>query len=127
MSTATRRIDVIGEAPFKQSGVYEVEISICDSPPSAEAIGTKKFPSLWHDRFHLHVKDSKFTQTLGSSANPIPDSVFQLSAIWIIVSDQFSSLHTIFQFKLSAADSFAPSTKAQTAQFTENKIGRAHV
>ncbi|NDF48126.1 MAG: collagen-like protein, partial [Nitrosopumilaceae archaeon] len=91
MSTEARRLEISGTAPFKQSGVYEVQIVICDSKPSTEEVVSKRLRSLWQEGFHLHVKDTKFTQTLGSDSNPIPDSVFRLSSIWIIVIDQFSS------------------------------------
>ena len=112
MSSEVKRIEVSGSAPFKQSGVYEVQISICDSRPSTEDIVSKRFSTIWQDRFHLHVKDAKFTQTLGSETNPIPDSAFRLSSVWIIVVDQFSSLHTIFEVQLSAASETVPDRKS---------------
>ena len=104
MSIETRRLEVSGAAPFKQSGVYEVQISISARLPQAEEIASKRFTTLWQDRFHLHVKDSKFTQILGSDSNPIPNSVLELPSIWIIVSDQFSSLHSVFEVKTSSSE-----------------------
>ncbi|MEM3172482.1 MAG: collagen-like protein, partial [Candidatus Nitrosotenuis sp.] len=96
-----RKLEVSGTAPFKQAGVYEVQISICDTKPTAEEIIAKRFHSLWHDGFHLRVKDNKFTQVLGSDTNPLPASIFDLPSIWIIVKDQFSSLHSIFEVQLA--------------------------
>jgi len=101
LPSETKKLEISGTAPFKQSGVYEVQVSISDTRPTTEEIVSKKFPSLWQEGFHLHVKDSKFSQTLGSEANPIPDSVFELPYVWIIISDQFSALHSIFEVQIS--------------------------
>ena len=103
MPSETKKLEISGAAPFKQSGVYEVQVSISDVRPTTEEIVSKKFPSLWQEGFHLHVKDSKFSQTLGSETNPIPDSVFELPSVWIIVSDQFSALHSIFEVQISGS------------------------
>ena len=54
------RLEIQGQAPFKQSGVYEAQIAITDSKPSDDAIRTKQFSSLWRDNFHLRVKDGLF-------------------------------------------------------------------
>src|SRR5439155_1536569 len=98
MSAKEKTIEITGESPFKlSSGVFEVQIAICDHLPTQDEIKRKNFTSLWKDNFHLRVKDKKFTQTLGSSDNPLPDSVFQRDSAWIIVIDQFSSIHTSFQ------------------------------
>ncbi|MBS3922987.1 MAG: collagen-like protein, partial [Nitrosarchaeum sp.] len=90
------RLEVHGQAPFKQSGIYEVQIFITDSKPSVDKIRTKQFSSLWKGNFHLRVKDGMFAETLGSDTNPIPSSVSDLDTIWIVVVDLFSSLHSVF-------------------------------
>src|SRR5437867_2989421 len=101
MSAKERTIELTGESPFKlSSGVFEVQIAICDNQPTQDEIKRKDFVSLWKDNFHLRVKDKKFTQTLGSSRNPLPDSVFQRDTAWIVVVDQFSSIHTTFQIEV---------------------------
>ncbi|PIN96751.1 MAG: collagen-like protein, partial [Nitrosopumilus sp. CG10_big_fil_rev_8_21_14_0_10_33_7] len=46
-----------------------------DSKPTADKIRTKQFSSLWKGNFHLRVKDGIFAETLGSDANPLPQSV----------------------------------------------------
>ena len=94
------RLEVQGKAPFRQSGVYEVEISIADSRPSDENLRNKQFSSLWQANFHLRVKDGMFAETLGSNENPIPSSVYDLDSIWVIVTDLFSSLHSVFDVSL---------------------------
>ena len=63
------RVEIHGQAPFKQSGVYEAQIAITDSRPSDESIKTKQFPSLWKGNFHLQVKDGTFSETIGSPEN----------------------------------------------------------
>src|SRR3989338_2399640 len=85
------RLEVQGQAPFKQSGIYEVQIFITDSKPTADKIRTKQFSSLWKGNFHLRVKDGIFAETLGSDENPIPSSVYDLDSVWIVVTDLFSS------------------------------------
>ena len=40
------RVEIQGRAPFKQSGVYEAQIAITDSQPSADSIKTKQF-TVW--------------------------------------------------------------------------------
>ncbi|MEE8180731.1 MAG: collagen-like protein, partial [Nitrosopumilaceae archaeon] len=103
------RIEIQGQAPFKQSGVYEAQISITDSKPSEDSIKNKQFSSLWHGNFHLRVKDGIFSQTIGSPENPIPSSINNLEKIWIVVTDLFSSLHTVFDVPLGK-----PTRKLQT-------------
>ncbi|MDH3501777.1 MAG: collagen-like protein, partial [Nitrosopumilus sp.] len=93
---SSSKIQIQGQAPFRQSGVYEVQISITDSRPSDESIRSKQFSSLWHGNFHLRVKDGMFAETLGSSENPIPPSVYAQETIWIVVTDLFSSLSSVF-------------------------------
>src|SRR5215831_16128465 len=101
MSARETTIEITGESPFKLiSGVFEVQIAVCENHPSADDIKRRSFPTLWKDNFHLRVKDKKFTQVLGSSKNPIPDSVFQKNNVWIVLTDQFSSIHSIFQIEI---------------------------
>ena len=95
------RITIRGQAPFKQSGVYEAQIIISDSKPSEDAIKTKQFVSLWRGNFHLRVNNGIFSETIGSVDNPLPSSIGQLDSIWIIVVDLFSSLHSVFNVPLA--------------------------
>ncbi|MGH1522345.1 MAG: collagen-like protein, partial [Nitrosopumilus sp.] len=95
------RITIKGQAPFKQSGVYEAQIIISDSKPSEDAIKTKQFASLWKGNFHLRVNNGIFSETIGSADNPLPSSIGQLDGIWIIVVDLFSSLHSVFHVPLA--------------------------
>ena len=57
------RLEITGQAPFKQTGVYEVQIAILDSKPSEDTVRSKKFTSLWRGNFHLRVKDGVFSET----------------------------------------------------------------
>lgn len=98
---SSKKLEIEGSAPFKQSGVYEVQISICEKYPSEASIASKSFDKIWSANFHLRVKDGQFSETLGSDSNPIPDSVFDLNTVWIVVMDQFSSLHSVFDVKVS--------------------------
>ena len=86
------RVEIHGQAPFKQSGVYEAQIAITDSKPSDDSIRNKSFKSLWKGNFHLKVKDGMFSETIGNSENPFPSSIDNLDTIWIVVTDLFSSL-----------------------------------
>ena len=99
------RIEIQGQAPFKQSGVYEAQISITDVKPSDDEIRTKQFSSIWQGNFHLKVKDGIFSETIGDSKNPIPSSVDELDTIWIIVTDLFSSLYSVFDVRLRTPSS----------------------
>ena len=94
------RLEVQGQAPFKQSGIYEVQIFIVDSKPSVDQIRNKQFSSLWKGHFHLRVKDGIFIEMLGSDENPIPSSVYDLDSVWIVVADLFSSLYSTFDVSL---------------------------
>ena len=91
---------VTGNAPFDQDGIFEVEISITEAKPTDSQINTKSFPSIWKEEFHLKVKNGKFQETLGSSDNPLPDAISSFSKIWIVVSDQFSSVGNSFEFEV---------------------------
>jgi len=95
------RLQIQGPAPFKQSGVYEAQIAITDTKPSTDSIKTKQFSSLWKGDFHLQVKDGIFSETIGSPENPLPSSIDELDNIWIVVTDLFSSLHTVFEVPLT--------------------------
>src|SRR5574340_1614808 len=106
MSSKDNTIEISGESPFKiLSGVFEVQIALCDAPPSADDVKKRSFHSLWKDNFHLRVKDKKFTQVIGSAKNPLPQSVFQRGTIWVVVIDQFSSIHSSFQIDVPRTDS----------------------
>ncbi len=106
------RVEIQGQAPFKQSGVYEAQIAITDSKPSDDSIRTKQFTSLWKGNFHLRVKDGVFSETIGSPENPLPSSIDNLDKIWIVVTDLFSSLHTVFDVPLKKpTQKLQPETK----------------
>ena len=51
------RIEIQGQAPFKQSGVYEAQISITTVKPSDAEIRSKQFSSIWQGNFHLKVNN----------------------------------------------------------------------
>ncbi|HET7336578.1 MAG TPA: hypothetical protein VFJ23_01630 [Candidatus Nitrosotalea sp.] len=98
MSSKDNTIEVSGESPFKlSSGVFEVQIAICDAPPSLDDVKRRSFHALWKENFHLRVKEKRFSQVLGSAKNPLPDTVFQRGTVWVVVIDQFSSIHSSFQ------------------------------
>ena len=94
------RIEIQGQAPFKQSGVYEAQISVLDTRPSDEQLRSKKFTPLWQGNFHLKVKDGVFSEIIGDSKNPLPTSVDNLNSIWVVVNDLFSSVYSIFDVTL---------------------------
>ena len=99
-------IEISGKSPFgESSGVYEVKIAISENKPSDASIEDNSFNSVWKDNFHLRVSGDQFSQILGSDSNPIPDSVFDLESVWIIIQDQFSPIHTSFQFNISPRQS----------------------
>jgi len=98
----SKTIDIRGKSPFGgSSGVYEVQIIISADKPDEGSIDSKAFHSLWKDDFHLKVSKGNFSETLGSSSNPIPDAIFRLDSIWVIVKDLFSPIHTTFEFNIS--------------------------
>jgi len=115
------RIEIQGQAPFKQSGVYEVQISITNVKPSVDEIQTKKFSSIWQGDFHLQVKDGIFSETIGDSKNPLPSSVNDLNTIWVVVSDLFSSLYSVFDVPLrKTSDKITPTkVKESTKKIIE--------
>ncbi len=95
------KIEIHGTSPFKlPSGVFEVQIALSDKKPLASSIAEKNFPSLWKDNFHLNVSYGKFTHILGSDENALPQSVLDIDSVWVIVSDQFSSMNTVFDIQL---------------------------
>ncbi|RMW34070.1 MAG: collagen-like protein, partial [Nitrosopumilus sp.] len=116
------RLEIQGQAPFKQSGVYETQIAIVGSKPSDEQIKSKQFTSLWRGNFHLRVKDGMFSEKIGTPENPIPSSVLELETIWIVVTDLFSSLHSVFDVPLSKPNTSKPSeSKPNTSKPSESK------
>jgi len=113
------RVEIHGQAPFKQSGVYEAQIAITDSKPSDESIKTKQFSSLWKGNFHLQVKDGTFSETIGSPENPLPSSINDLDKIWVVVTDLFSSSHSVFDISLTKSKRKLQSeTKTETISET---------
>ncbi|MFB5609271.1 MAG: collagen-like protein, partial [Nitrosarchaeum sp.] len=114
------RLDVHGPAPFKQSGIYETQIFITDSKPSADKIKSKQFSSLWKGNFHLRVKDGVFSEILGSAENPLPSSVYDLDTVWIVVVDLFSSLHSVFDVPLETPVKTKPQSETKPEQKTES-------
>src|SRR3989304_10466283 len=102
--SGSRKMEIEGISPFKlPSGVFEVQIAICDSPPSSEEITKKSFQFIWKDNFHLRVKDKKFSLFLGSDKNPLPDLIFDRNSIWDVITDQFSCTHNVFENPISSA------------------------
>ena len=92
------RIEIQGQAPFKQSGVYEAQISLIDVKPSDDEIRRKTFSPLWKGNFHLKVKDGIFSEVVGDSKNPLPESINDVDVIWVVVNDLFSSLYSLPQY-----------------------------
>ena len=98
----SKGIEISGKSPFgASSGVYEVTILISKRKPSDDSITNNSFDSLWQGNFHLRVSEGNFSEILGSDSNPIPDNVFDLGSVWIIIRDQFSAVHTSFEFNIS--------------------------
>jgi len=116
VSSSNPKLEVQGTAPFNQSGVFEVSISISEKKPSEDSINSKSFPTLWNDNYHLRVKDGQFTETLGDNQNPIPEKIFNLDSVWIVVSDQFSSLHSSFEVNLSGKKPAAETRAKKTTE-----------
>ena len=107
------RIEIKGQSPFKQSGVYEAQISLIDVKPSDDEIHSKTFSPLWKGNFHLKVKDGIFSEVVGDSKNPLPESINNVDVIWVVVNDLFSSLYSVFDVRLrkSSESSNTSSTK----------------
>ena len=113
---------VTGNAPFDQDGIFEVEISITEAKPTDSQINTKSFPSIWKEEFHLKVKNGKFQETLGSSDNPLPDAISSFSKIWIVVSDQFSSVGNSFEFEVPESIKSVKETHTTTKSSGTKKV-----
>ena len=93
---------VTGESPYPQkSGIFEVQISITDAKPSSTEIEEKSFSFIWKDTFSLTVRNGEFEEILGSEENPLPESITTFTKLWIIVTDQFSSLGSLFELSAS--------------------------
>src|SRR3990170_5905985 len=118
--SSSRKMEIEGISPFKlPSGVFEVQIALCDSPPAAQEITKKSFQSIWKENFHLRVKDKKFNLVLGSDKNPIPDFIFDRNSIWIVLTDQFSSTYSVFENEISSAH---PKKGAEVREVRETPI-----
>ena len=116
-------IEVSGKSPFgTSSGVYEVKISICQSRPSDDTIRNDTFNSLWNDNFHLRVSEGYFSEILGSNSNPIPDNVFDLGSVWIVIQDQFSLVHTSFEFNISQDGESIPTPKTKPRRVDTSSV-----
>ena len=104
MSGSARKMEIEGISPFKlPSGVFEVQIALCESPPSSQELAKKTFQSIWKDNFHLRVKDKKFSLVLGSDKNPIPDLIFDRNSVWVVLTDQFSSTSAVFENQIASS------------------------
>ena len=127
--STSRKMEIEGISPFKlPSGVFEVQIALCESPPSSQEITKKTFQSIWKDNFHLRVKDKKFSLVLGSDKNPLPDFIFDRNSIWVVVTDQFSSTHAVFENMISSPHAKKIVEVHDVREIPVRKeIGRAHV
>ena len=85
MSTQTS-FSVIGESPFDQDGIFEVELAISEAEPTSSEIQNKSFSSIWKEKLHLKVKNGKFQEKIGSAENPLPDAISSFSKVWKIVN-----------------------------------------
>ena len=116
---------VTGNAPFDQDGIFEAEISITEAKPTDSEIKTKVFPSIWKEKFHLKVKNGKFQETLGSADNPLPNAISSFSKVWIVVSDQFSSIGNSFEFdipeSIKSENIVSTITKSDTRKKTKTR------
>ena len=114
------KIEIQGTSPFNlPSGVFEVQIAISDKKPSDQSLASKNFPTLWKDNFHLKVENRKFKEILGSQQNPLPKSVMDSIMVWVIVSDQFSSLNSVFELQISKT-ARTPASEKSTLLLNEN-------
>ena len=118
-SILSKKIEISGNSPFDiPSGVFEVQIVISETKPSENNIKTKTFDSIWKDNFHLRVNQGKFSETCGTDSNPIPNSVFNKKYVWITIMDQFSDIHTSFEFDIIQQDTEISSEPTQTSSDT---------
>ena len=120
------RLEIQGQAPFKQSGIYEVQIAITDVRPSDDAIKTKQFSSIWRGNFHLRVKDGIFSETIGSPKNPLPPSIEELDKIWVVVTDLFSSLYSVFDIPLARSTQISPPENKTTESPKPKRSDKTH-
>ena len=118
------RIEIKGQSPFKQSGVYEAQISLIDVKPSDDEIHSKTFSPLWKGNFHLRVKDGVFSEVIGDSKNPLPKSINDIDVVWVVVNDLFSSLYSVFDVKLrkSSEQSTKPSIQKEKNETSNNNV-----
>ena len=117
---------VTGESPYPQkSGIFEVEISITDVKPSSSEIENKTFSSVWKENFHLNVKNGLFEETLGSETNPLPESITSFTNLWIVVTDQFAPIGSLFEFEIpeSMRSKPKPVTKTTSSPKNTKRIG----
>ena len=112
---------VTGESPYPQkSGIFEVDISITDSKPSSSDIEQKSFSSIWSDTFHLNVKNGQFEESLGSELNPLPESIRSFSKLWIVVTDQFAPVGSLFEFEIPESMKIQTSSIKKTSSIKEH-------
>ena len=101
----------------QKTGIFEVEISITDKAPSSSQIESKTFSSIWKDTFHLNVKNGLFEQTLGSEDNPLPNSIATFTKLWIVVTDQFAPIGSLFEFQVP--ESMRTESKKTKSSYTK--------
>ena len=118
------RIEIQGQSPFKQSGVYEAQISLIDVKPSDVQIREKSFSPLWKGNFHLRVKDGIFSEVVGDSENPLPKSINDVDVVWVVVNDLFSSVYSVFDVRLRKSSE--PSAKS-SIQKEKNETSKNNV
>ena len=112
---------VTGESPYPQkSGIFEVEISITDVKPSSSEIENKTFSSVWKENFHLNVKNGLFEETLGSETNPLPESITSFTNLWIVVTDQFAPIGSLFEFEVPESMRAKPKPVTKTTSSPKN-------
>ena len=112
---------VTGESPYPyKSGVFEVEVSITDVKPSSSEIENKTFSSVWKENFHLNVKNGLFEETLGSETNPLPESITSFTNLWIVVTDQFAPIGSLFEFEIPESMRAKPKPVTKTTSSPKN-------
>ena len=118
------RIEIKGQSPFNQSGVYEVQISLIDVKPSDDEIRRKTFSPLWKGNFHLRVKDGIFSEVVGDSKNPLPKSINEIDTVWVVVNDLFSTLYSVFDVRLrkSSELSTKPAIQKEKNETSNNNV-----
>ena len=124
MSTQTS-FSVIGDSPFDQDGIFEVELAISEAEPTASEIQNKSFSSIWKEKLHLKVKNGKFQEKIGSAENPLPDAISSFSKVWIIVTDQLSSIGNSFEFNIPESIKSFQSKSTTKESVVTKKTGRS--